>query len=118
MVDVLIKAGSFVAIILLGYVLRKINFFKEGDFQVLSKIVLKISLPAALVSSLANKEIDPSLLFISLLGLGGGVLYIVIMYFLNLRTWHLMCSIHRDTTLATLQCRLSRVFWDRLVCLR
>lgn len=86
MVDVLIKAGSFVAIILLGYVLRKINFFKEGDFQVLSRIVLKISLPAALVSSLANKEIDPSLLFISLLGLGGGILYIVIMYFLNLRT--------------------------------
>lgn len=85
MTGVLVKAGSFVAIILLGYVLRKINFFKDGDFQVLSKIVLKVSLPAALVSSLANKEIDPSLLFISLLGLGSGVLYIVIMYFLNLK---------------------------------
>ena len=80
------KAGCFVAIILLGYALRKINFFKEGDFQVLSKVVLKISLPAALVSNLANKEIDPSLLFISLLGLGCGLIYMGIMYFLNLRT--------------------------------
>ncbi len=86
MEQVLVKASSFVLIILLGYILRKVNFFKEGDFQILSKIVLKISLPAALVSSLANKEIDPSLLFISLLGLGGGVLYMVIMYLMNLRT--------------------------------
>ena len=86
MVDVLIKAGCFVAIILIGYTLRKVGFFKEGDFQVLSKIVLKITLPAAIVSSVANKAIAPSLLFISLLGLMGGVLYIALMCLLNLRS--------------------------------
>ena len=85
MVDVLIKAGCFVAIILIGYTLRRVGFFKEGDFQVLSKIVLKITLPAAIVSSVANKEISPSLLFISLLGLAGGILYILIMCLLNAR---------------------------------
>jgi len=84
-VDVLIKAGCFVAIILIGYTLRRVGFFKEGDFQVLSKIVLKITLPAAIVSSVANKEISPSLLFISLLGLAGGILYILIMCLLNAR---------------------------------
>lgn len=83
MVDVLIKAGCFVAIILIGYTLRRAGFFKEGDFQVLSKIVLKITLPAAIVASVANKEISPSLLFISLLGLACGVLYILIMCLLN-----------------------------------
>lgn len=83
MTDVLIKAGCFVAIILIGYTLRKAGFFKEGDFQVLSKIVLKITLPAAIVSSVANKEIAPSLLFISGLGLACGVLYILIMCLLN-----------------------------------
>ena len=86
MAQVLMKAGCFVAIILLGYTLRKVNFFKEGDFHVLSKIVLKITLPAAVVSNLANKEIDPALLVISLLGLASGLIYIGIMYFLNLRT--------------------------------
>lgn len=85
MVDVLIKAGCFVAIILIGYTLRRVGFFKEGDFQVLSKIVLKITLPAAIVSSVANKEISPSLLFISLLGLAGGILYILLMCLLNAR---------------------------------
>ena len=85
MIDVLIKAGCFVAIILIGYTLRKAGFFKEGDFQVLSKIVLKITLPAAIVSSVANKEIAPSLLFISILGLAGGILYILIMCLLNVK---------------------------------
>ncbi|MGN0987267.1 MAG: AEC family transporter, partial [Otoolea sp.] len=69
MIEILIRAACFVAIILLGYLLRRVGFFKEEDFHLLSKIVLKITLPAAIVSSVANKEIDPSLMFISLIGL-------------------------------------------------
>lgn len=88
MAEVLVRAICFVGIIFLGYMLRKIGFFKEGDFHLLSKIVLKITLPAALVSSIANKEIEPSLLFISFLGLFGGLLYMGIMYLLNLRSSH------------------------------
>ena len=45
MAEILIKAASFVAIIFMGYLLRKKGFFKEEDFHVLSKIVLKITLP-------------------------------------------------------------------------
>lgn len=86
MIEVLTKAACFVGIILLGYGLRKVNFFREEDFRILSKIVLKITLPAAIVSSVANKEIAPQLLFISLLGLMGGVIYVVIMYLLNLKS--------------------------------
>lgn len=86
MIEILIRAACFVAIILSGYTLRRVGFFKEEDFHLLSKIVLKITLPAALVSSIANKEIDPSLLFISLIGLMGGVIYMAIMYLLNLHS--------------------------------
>ena len=43
MQEVLIRAGYFIAIILMGYVLRRINFFKEGDFKVLAKVVIKIT---------------------------------------------------------------------------
>lgn len=86
MINVLTRAMCFVAIIFLGYMLRKKGFFKEGDFHVLSKIVLKITLPAAIVTSFANKAIDASLLFISLLGLGGGLLYIGLALLMNLRS--------------------------------
>lgn len=79
------RAGCFVAIIVLGYALRKINFFKEGDFRVLSGIVIKITLPAAIVYSFSGKEIDTSLLFIVLLGLGGGLIYMGIGWLLNRR---------------------------------
>ena len=55
MLDVLTRAGCFIAIIIAGYVLRKVNFFKEGDFAVLSKITLKITLPAAFISNFSGK---------------------------------------------------------------
>ena len=85
MIDILIKAGSYIAIIVLGMVLRAVGFFKEEDFSVLSKIVIRITLPATIISAAAGREIDPKLLTISLVGFGGGVLYMVIGYLLNLR---------------------------------
>lgn len=73
---VLVRAVCFVAVILLGYILRQTGFFKEEDFHVLAKIVLKITLPAAIVVSFSGKEIQPSMLLICLLGFGFGALYI------------------------------------------
>ena len=83
MQEILMRAGSFVAIIIVGYVLRKINFFKEGDFQVLSKIVLKITLPASIVYSFSGKEIEPALLALCLISLGGGLTYMGIAYLMS-----------------------------------
>ena len=78
MLDIIVRAGCFVAIIILGYVLKKIGVFKEQDFSVLSKVVMKITLPAAIVSSFAGKEFDPAMLTIVLLGLGGGIIYMTL----------------------------------------
>lgn len=85
MLDILTRAGCFVAIIVLGYSLKKIGFFKEEDFKVLSKVVLKITLPAAIVYSFSGKEIDPGMLSIALLGLGGGLIYMGAGWLLNRR---------------------------------
>lgn len=85
MLDILTKAGCYIAIILLGIVLRSLGFFKEEDFSVLSKIVIKITLPAVIISGAAGRELNPALLTISLLGFGGGVIYMVIGYLLNRR---------------------------------
>ncbi|MGN0203630.1 MAG: AEC family transporter [Coprococcus sp.] len=84
MQEILVRAGCFVIIIILGFVLRRINFFHEEDFNVLSKIALKITLPAAIIYSFSGKEIDPTMLLISLIGLGGGILYMVLAWLMNL----------------------------------
>ena len=83
MLDILIKAGCYIAIIVLGMVLRAIGFFKEEDFSVLSKIVIRITLPAVIISGAAGRELDPAMLTVSLLGLGGGVLYMVLGFLLG-----------------------------------
>lgn len=85
MQDLLIRAGSFVAIIILGFVLRRIGFFKENAFEVLSKVVIKITLPAAVIKNLAGSTIDASMLSLAVLGLAGGVVYMVVAYLLHLR---------------------------------
>lgn len=78
MQDILVKAACYISIIVLGYVLRERGFFGPEAFGVLSKIVLKITLPCAIIASSAGKGIDLSMLAIVLLGLGGGVLYMLL----------------------------------------
>ena len=51
----------------------------------LSKIVMKITLPAALLASAAGKPIDVSMLSLALLGLGGGILYVAVGWLMQLK---------------------------------
>lgn len=83
MQEILTRAGCFIGIIILGYVMRRIGVFKQEDFSVLSKVVVKITLPAAIVSSFNGKEIDPSMLFLAGIGLGGGLIYMALGYLMN-----------------------------------
>lgn len=83
MLDILTRAGSFIGIIVLGYVLKRIGFFKQEDFTILSRITIRITLPATIVTSFAGKEIDPSMLSLAFLAIGCGLLYIAIGFFIN-----------------------------------
>ena len=84
MAEVLMKAGSFVAVIIMGNLLRRAGFFKEEDFYVLSKIVLKITLPAAIISNFSGIDLKPSMLVVTLLGFAGGILYIAVAFFMSI----------------------------------
>ena len=84
MADILTRAGCFIAIILLGMVLRRVGFFKQEDFYVLSKIVVKITLTAAIVKSFVGRELEPSMIILTLIGFGFGVLLIVLGVVMNL----------------------------------
>ena len=57
-----------------AYFLKKIRFFKEGEHKLISKIVLNITLPAAILSSFERVEhLSAQLFFILLIGFLGNV---------------------------------------------
>ena len=85
MTDILSRAGAFVAIILLGYLLKRIGLFKEEDFGVLSKLLLKVTFPCAIITTFAGREIDPTMLVLALLAIGCGVIYMLVAAVINLR---------------------------------
>ena len=77
MLNILARAACYIAIIVMGFLLRRKGFFGPEAFGILSKIVIKITLPAAIIASSAGKPIDASMLTISMLGFGGGVIYMI-----------------------------------------
>lgn len=77
---VLGKAASYVFIIIAGYLLRKKGFFKEEDFYLFSRIVLKITLPAVVIYTFSGKDLDVSMLSISLLAIGCCCLFMFLGY--------------------------------------
>ena len=83
MQDILIKAMCYIAIIFLGYILRQKGFFGPEAFGVLSKILMKITLPCAGIASNAGKSIDTSMLTVVLLSFGAGVVYMILGAIIN-----------------------------------
>ncbi len=85
MLELLTRAAAFIGIIILGFFLRKIGLFKEDDFRVLSNIVIKITLPAAIITSFSQNQIQTDMLILALLGFGGGAVYMLLGFLVNLR---------------------------------
>lgn len=83
MADILTRAGCFISIILLGYILRRIGFFKKEDFHLLSKIVVRITLTAAIVTNFAGRDLEYSMLTLAVMGFFFGPLNMGIAWFLN-----------------------------------
>ena len=69
MTQVLFKSGAFVFIILLGFFLKSAGVFGKEDYQVLSRVVLNISLPAAIITSFSGLKLSMALMLLPLLGL-------------------------------------------------
>ena len=86
MLDILTKAGCFFAIIVLGFILRRVGLFREDDFRVLSQICLKITLPAATIVSLSQMNVEWSMLAITAMSFSAGLIYIGVGFLLNMRS--------------------------------
>ena len=85
MISILSRAGCFVAIIFLGMILRRVGYFKREDFTLLSKIVIRITLPAAIITNLAGREFEYSLFILIAIGFIYGVTLMSAGYVLSRR---------------------------------
>ena len=69
MVDILLRTAGYVAVILLGFLLRRGGVLRQEDFRVISTLVIKVTLPAAVIINFSGKEIDMSMLLMMVMGL-------------------------------------------------
>lgn len=83
MEQVLMKASAFVFIIIMGYMLKRRGFFAPDDYRIVTKIVINITLPAAIINSFGSFQKDDSLFILVLLGLGCNMVMILIGYLLS-----------------------------------
>ncbi|WP_420175149.1 AEC family transporter [Luteococcus sp. OSA5] len=67
--EILVKALSLVAIIVVGYTTKKIGWVRASDFPIFSNLVLKVTLPCVLITSFNDQSLPPGLLF-GLAGIG------------------------------------------------
>ena len=70
MQDILMRAGCFVAAIIMGYVLKKLKALPDNTFPVLTKLVVMITAPCAIIHSFIGTEFDKSMLFLIPMGNG------------------------------------------------
>lgn len=69
MADILLRAAVFLLIVAFGYALKRLGMFGKTDFRIVSKIVMNVTLPGAVVSAFATATRDPSLFVIVPLGI-------------------------------------------------
>lgn len=76
----LLKPMSYVLVIILGYVLKRAGFFGKKDHQIVSRIVVNITLPCAFVQGFYGFERDTSMFWLALVGLLCAFLPVIYMY--------------------------------------
>ena len=69
MFSVLAHAASFVALILFGYLMKKLGFCGAKDYRLLTKLLMNLTIPAAVVVSFSTFSFSPGLLFLAGMGL-------------------------------------------------
>jgi predicted permease len=65
---ILVRAGSLVLIIAIGHMIKRLGWVSARDFPIFSNIVLRITLPCALMVGFDAFTMTPSLLFLAVVG--------------------------------------------------
>ena len=83
--EIAAKAASLILIIVIGYVIKRIGWVSAADFPKFSKIVLRITLPCALITSFNTFDIASNLLFLTAIGLLANLILQITGYLVNQR---------------------------------
>ena len=70
MESVLVKVVSFIAVIVVGYLLTRDGFLRAEDYRLIAGLVLKVTLPCAIISNFTRIDVDAARFVLVLLGLG------------------------------------------------
>lgn len=74
----LIKTGGLLLIVALGYLLKRRGVFQQGDARLLSRIIVNLTLPGALLSSFSAFRLVPSLLAVLAAAAAANVLLLAV----------------------------------------
>ena len=74
MLNILLRSASFVSLIIIGYLMKRSRFFGPKDYSIPMKLVLNLTLPAAVITSFASSTVDLSLLLCTLIGFSMNVI--------------------------------------------
>ena len=58
------KAGGLLLMVALGYILKRRGMFRQEDSRLLSKIIVNLTLPGALISGFSDFRLVPSMLVV------------------------------------------------------
>ena len=83
MSTIIITAVSYLLMISLGYLFKCLGLVREEDGKALAQLVMKLTLPAAIVASFATFKVDFSLFIIILFGFMGNVIHVSAGYFIS-----------------------------------
>ena len=56
--DILIKAFSFVLIIIIGYAFKRRGIFGPRDYKIITRIIMNITLPCALITGFKGFKME------------------------------------------------------------
>lgn len=80
---VLLNSLGLFGIILIGYLTKRLSLFVKADGSMISKIVVNVTLPAAIIVNLRTLDVENQLLFLILAGILLNIVMIVIGHFFS-----------------------------------
>ena len=72
--SILLKSGTLIFLIVLGYFLKRVGLFQQSDSKLLAKIMLYVTLPAILINAFRDFVPDIRLLVFSVVGLAANII--------------------------------------------
>jgi len=81
LLSVILKACSFAFIIFMGYTLKTVGVFSKDSFRIVQKIVLNLTIPAAVITGFSACDVKPSMLIMAVLGVTFDCIMLAVGYF-------------------------------------